>query len=177
MLRRTFLFGAVAVSAAEQPHAGQLLIATTKSRDPELAKSVILLIHSDRQGAVGLMLNHPTDVRVSRAFPSAKSSSFLYKGGPVALGSNALLLSRARLKSATNLFGNVYLIADKVFIEATANQGAPSSVFRVYLGYTGWSGDQLRNEIESGLWRVITADASVIFDAHSESLWQRLIRK
>lgn len=165
MLRRTLLFGVAAAldaaSAPETPAAGKLLIATTKSHDPELGKSVVLLMHYDRQGAIGLMVNR-------------RVSGSMYTGGPVPLGVNALLRSAKRLKSAMNLFGDVYLISDRVFIEATANAGAPASVFRVYSGYTGWSFEQLRNEVAAGLWRVARADAGLVFDPHPETLWQRL---
>ena len=177
MRRRTLLLGAAFATAAEQLAVGQLLIATTKSHDPELAKSVVLLIHYDQQGAIGLIVNHPTEVPMARAFPDTKSSALVYMGGPVPLGSNALLRSQKKLKSAANLFGDVHLIADKVFIEASANAGAPSSVFRVYAGYTGWSAEQLRNEVKAGLWRIAPGDASVVFDPHPESVWQRLSRK
>lgn len=163
MLRRTLLFGTAFAATAEQPAPGQLLIATAKSHDPELSKSVILLIHYDRQGAIGLILNHPTSVPLSRLFPDSKSSAPVYSGGPVPLGMNALLRSRIKLKSVANLFGDVYLIADKVFIEATANAGAPPNVFRIYAGYTGWSVEQLRNEVNAGLWRIAPADAGAVF--------------
>jgi putative transcriptional regulator len=175
--RRTLLAAAVMPVRAEEIAAGRFLIATVKSRDPELAKSVILLIQYDQRGAIGLIVNHPTGVPLSRLFPASKMRAFVYAGGPVPLGSNALLRSERKLKSATNLFDNVYLIADEVFIEATANAGAPSNRFRVYAGYSGWSAAQLRNEVATGLWRVAPADAAIVFDPHPETVWQRLSRK
>jgi putative transcriptional regulator len=45
---------------------------------------------------------------------------------------------------------------------------------RIYAGYTGWTAQQLRSEVEQGLWRVLPANIGAVFDPHPETLWQRL---
>jgi len=47
---------------------------------------------------------------------------------------------------------------------------------RIYQGYVGWSPQQLTDEISRNLWRLVHADAAIVFDQHPETLWQRLVR-
>ena len=60
-------------AAPSDPTAGEILVSTEKSTDPDFAKAVLLLVHSDERGAIGLILNRPTDVPLSRVFPAVAS--------------------------------------------------------------------------------------------------------
>ena len=67
---------------SQQLATGSLLVATPKSRDPDFARTVVLLIHYDSEAAIGLMLNRPTSVPVSEVLPEAKGGSVtVYAGG------------------------------------------------------------------------------------------------
>jgi putative transcriptional regulator len=181
MLRRQLLLGAALLkaaggAAAEAVAVGRLLVATSQSRDAELARSVVLLIHLDEQGAMGLIVNRRADVPLSRLLPGASpkaASTPVYFGGPVPIGTRALYRSREKLGNALSVFGDVYLIADLPILQTMAGSTGPG-VFRVYAGYTGWSAGQLRGEVERGLWRVLPGDARLVFDPHPESVWARL---
>jgi putative AlgH/UPF0301 family transcriptional regulator len=50
-------------------------------------------------------------------------------------------------------------------------------VFHDYLGYAGWTQDQLRMEVELGAWFIFPADASTVFNRDPDSLWREMIRK
>jgi putative transcriptional regulator len=139
---------ALPIALALQLATGKLLIATDKSHDPDLAKSVILLIHYDRDGAIGLILNRPV--------------KDLYFGGPVALGARCLFRSTAKPGNAAHIFGDVYLATK------------PVAGGRVYAGYTGWSAIQLNDEISRGLWKIQEATTKIVFDSEPSTLWQRL---
>ena len=84
-----------ASSSAGQLSTGTILVATTKSHDPDFARSVIVLIHYDSESAVGLMLNKPTNLAISEALPGAKGKSIVYAGGPVTMGVRGLLRSKS----------------------------------------------------------------------------------
>jgi putative transcriptional regulator len=179
MLRRELLLIAALLkpaAAADSVAAGKLLVATTQSHDPELARSVVLLVHLDEQGGIGLIVNRRADVPLSRLLPgvSQKAASVpVYFGGPVPIGARALYRSPRKLNNALRIFGNVYLIADLPILQTMAGSTKPD-VFRIYAGYTGWSAGQVRNEIQRGLWRVLPGDARVVFDPHPESVWERM---
>ncbi len=64
-----------ALAQAEELGTGNLLVATRKSVDPELAKTVVLLVHFDEQGAIGLVVNRPSNVPMSEVFPALKTAA------------------------------------------------------------------------------------------------------
>jgi putative transcriptional regulator len=161
---------------------GKLLVASRNLGDPSFAKSVILLVRYEEKGVLGLMLNHRTDVPLSRALETLKAAKDrtdpVYLGGPVELPSVfALFESPKKIEGAENVFDSIYLIADKTTFEQTISAKPDPHVFHVYLGYAGWTQEQLQQEVALGAWFVFPADANNIFNADPDSLWDEMIRK
>jgi putative transcriptional regulator len=158
---------------------GKLLVASRGLGDPSFAKTVVLLVHYDEKGVLGLILNRRTDLPLSRVLDlkAAKGRSDpVYLGGPVGSSSVfALFQSSAKMEKAENIFGGVYLIADKNLFEHTLAARPDPGVFHVYVGYAGWTQDQLRNEVQLGAWFVFPADAAAVFSSDPDSLWLRMI--
>jgi len=144
----------LAAASGQQPSAGRILVATEKSHDPDLSHSVVLLIRSDRDGAIGLILNHPTKTET-------------YFGGPIPLGVRALIRSGTQPDQSDLVIPGVWL---------TSQIEKRTGVFRIYAGYVGWSAEQLADEISRGLWRMIPAKAEIVFDPNPATLWSRLLR-
>ena len=137
------------------PHLmGKMLIATGKSQDRDFGHSVILVIHSDVDGVIGIIVNHPV----------AGSKPPTWFGGPIPLDVREVFRSRVKPDKAELVFGDVY-----VSRQIDDRAGA-----RVYAGYAGWSVPQWNDEMARGLWKMIPADANLVFDAHPETLWRRL---
>lgn len=156
--------------------AGKILVASRKSKDPDLAQAVILLVRYDRQAAIGLFLNRPQNMRVSEVYPEFKGArQKLYAGGPVTTGIRALYRSRTSPAGATHILGDVSMISTKPLLAQMVDALTRPDMFRIYAGYTGWSTGQLKDEIAGGLWHVVTGDPNMIFDPHPETLWRRLI--
>lgn len=161
---------------------GKLLVASRDLADPNFAKTVILLVQYDEQGIVGLILNRRTDIPLSRALEGVQGakdrSDQAYLGGPVEVPAVfALLQSPAKVEGAERIFNNVYLISKKTVFEQALAARPDAERFRVYLGYAGWTRDQLRKEIELGAWFIFPADAGAVFDSDPSSLWPQMIRK
>jgi putative transcriptional regulator len=161
---------------------GKLLVASPNLADPNFAKTVILLVHSDDQGFVGLILNRRTNLALSRVLeglPGTKDRSDpAYLGGPVEVPAViALLQSPDKVEGADRIFGGVYLISTKTLLEQTLAARPDPQVFHVYLGYAGWASDQLRKEVELGAWFIFPADPGVVFNSDPGSLWPQMIRK
>jgi putative AlgH/UPF0301 family transcriptional regulator len=160
---------------------GKLLVASRGLGDPNLAESVILLVHYDEDGVVGLVLNRRTDVPLSQALDlqAAKDRSDpIYLGGPVGPSSVlALFQSSAKVEKAQNIFDGVYLISDKALFEQTMSARPDPGVFHVYVGYAGWTKDQLRTEVQLGAWFIFPADTATVFNSDPDSLWLQIIQK
>ncbi|MGA7399018.1 MAG: YqgE/AlgH family protein [Candidatus Sulfotelmatobacter sp.] len=161
---------------------GKLLVASRNLGDPQFAKTVILLARYDAQGVLGLILNRRTDVPLSRVLESPKAakdrSDPVYLGGPLEMPAVfALFQSPATLEGAEHVFDSVYLITAKPLFEQTISARPDPGVFHVYLGYAGWTQDQLRQEVGLGAWFIFPANASTVFNANPDALWLEMIRK
>jgi putative AlgH/UPF0301 family transcriptional regulator len=155
----------------------KLLVASRDLADPNFARTVILLAHYDSESVLGLIVNRRTDVPMSRVLGKERTDT-LYLGGPVEISTVfALLESPEKLKDAAPIFGEVYLIASKALLEKTISTRPDPDVFHVYLGYAGWTNEQLRREVALGMWFIFPADAGLVFDSNPDSLWLRMVKK
>ena len=89
----------------------------------------------------------------------------------------ALLQSTAKVAKAESIFAGVYLISDKGLFEQTMSARPDPGVLHVYLGYAGWTQDQLRAEVKLGAWFVFPADTATVFSSDPDSLWKQMIQK
>ncbi len=71
----------------------------------------------------------------------------------------------------------MHLVNTPEALKARLAEGADARGLRVYIGYAGWGGGQIEAETRRGAWRVLEADASVVFDPDPESLWRRLSQR
>ena len=160
---------------------GKLLVASRELADPNFAKTVVLLVHYDTEGVVGLILNRRTDFPISQVLAQLKTAKDLsnpvYRGGPVETPTVfALLRSTDKLEGAEHVFGDVYWISSKTALEKTISSRPDPGVFHVYLGYAGWSTDQLRNEVRLGGWFIFQADNQSVFNEKPDFLWRQMIK-
>ena len=89
----------------------------------------------------------------------------------------ALFQSPAKIDGAEHVFGGVYLISSKTLFEETISAKPDPGVFHVYVGYAGWTADQLRREVELGAWFIFPENASTVFNSDPDSLWSQMIGK
>jgi len=162
--------------------AAKLLVASRDLADPNFVKTVILLVHDDGDKVLGLILNRRTDVQLSAALPALKVAKGrvdrMYSGGPVdATTVFAMIESPAKVEGAPRVFDDVYLILTRALLEQNIAARRDSGMFHIYLGYSGWTSDQLKREVELGAWFVFPADAATVFDTDPDTLWSRMIRK
>jgi putative AlgH/UPF0301 family transcriptional regulator len=162
--------------------AGKLLVASRDLTDPNFAKTVILLVHCDDQGVVGLILNRRTNVVLSRVLEGVQGakdrSDRAYLGGPVDVPAVlALLQSAAKVEGAEHIFSSVYLVSTKALLEQTLAAQPDPQAFHVYLGHAGWTIEQLRMEVQLGSWFIFPGDTDAVFNAEPSSLWPEMIQK
>jgi putative transcriptional regulator len=192
LLRRILLIAAATLCSAaglaaqsqkpEDLAPGKILVTARSSPDPMFAESVILLVNYDESGALGLMLNSPTEIHISEALAklkgAKKSPDFVYLGGPVEPeGVLALLRAPGRSGDLTHVARGTYLASSRKVLEDALSQGKRSGELRVYLGYCGWTEGQLRNEVSHGAWYIFNPSDDIVFDPKPGSLWKRLIER
>jgi putative transcriptional regulator len=162
--------------------AGKLLVSAKELPDPTFAKSVVLLFQYDQNGAAGLMIDRRTEVPISRVFKdldTAKHASDpIYLGGPVEMQAIlGLLRSQDKPDETTSVLREVYLVSRKTPLEKALTAASGGNEVRVYLGYCGWAGGQLENEVKLGGWWIFDGSAGLVFDPNPGSVWGRLIAR
>lgn len=185
MLRAATLALCCAILCAQDtptPTPGTFLVAKRSLGDPNFIQTVILMIQYSKESAMGLVINDPSDIPMSKLFSGIKggkeNSGVLYFGGPVQrTGAQALLRAKTKPDDARHVFDDIYVTGSTTLLEKTIESGAKPDAFRVYLGYSGWGPGQLDREIDAGAWHVVKGDPASVFDPNPDSIWERMIRR
>ncbi len=152
---------------------GRLLVAAPSLRDPNFVRSVILIAEHGDGGAMGLVLNRPSETSVGEAVPELTSLSAgdepVFVGGPVAMGSVLALAEVDDPDDASELvLGAVGFVQDP---DVAARRG------RIFVGYAGWSAGQIEAELEEETWIVVPAEADDVFSDEPDALWSEVLRR
>jgi putative transcriptional regulator len=158
----------------------ELLIARNQVNDPYFRHSVVLMLpETETQLVVGLIINRPTRLTLSRLFPDSPElkarTEHAYFGGPVDVRTPSVVFrSEKKPDNAVRLFGNVYLTFDSDLISSAFKSSKPGSGPRMFLGRAQWAPGQLENEIRLGGWYRIKAEGDLVFSPDPDNLWQTL---
>ena len=158
---------------------GQLLLASPALMDPNFRRAVVLIgVHSE-EGAMGVVLNRPSEVTVGEAVPALEQvleeREPVYVGGPVQPSSIVFLAEFLDPTPAGLLvLGRIVFPAPDADIdeltEATARR-------RVFAGYAGWSEGQLDAEVNQGDWIAHSAVPDDVFTEAPEELWSNVLTR
>lgn len=161
---------------------GKLLVASRSLGDPNFSETVILLLAYEAHGAMGIIINRPTDVPLASVVTEVpvlrKRSERVFVGGPV--GGNLmvfLLRSARRPRPSEPIFGDVYATGSLKALDQALSKSAKSTKLRAYAGYAGWGPGQLDMEIARGDWYVTAAEAATVFDTPPADIWPKLIER
>jgi len=169
--------------APEGPLArGKFLVARPDLPDPRFMDTVVLLLDYGWEGAVGLIINRPTGVKLSELFPEVGGLKDLansaYYGGPVETHLMWLLVrSATSVRDAELIVEGVYASVSRGALEGILGRKTGAPEFRMYSGYAGWGPGQLEGEIARGDWYVTDADAEMVFHKVPEDVWPALIKR
>jgi putative transcriptional regulator len=174
------LAGQLRRGAVRQLAPGKLLVAARNLPDPNFREAVVLLVDVNEQGAMGIIVNRPTEAALTEVLPGLERTAggTAYFGGPVQVsGVLALLRSEGARTDCRKVTGDVYLVNTRVVLDEVLGTRAGPDRFRVYAGYAGWGAGQLQREAAQGAWHVLEGDPDVVFDPEPDSLWERQIRR
>jgi putative transcriptional regulator len=163
-------------AADAQPLTAILLLARSELPDANFADSVVLVMNNLGPAPVGVIVNRPTQMPVSRLFPDLKRLAQLpdkvYFGGPVEFGSVWFLFRAAPPQEhAIQAFDGIYLSADRELLRQLLGRDKPMEGLRIFVGHSGWAPGQLEAEIAQGDWTLQHARADTIFNGKSEHPW------
>lgn len=151
---------------------GHFLVAMPGMTDPRFARSLIYLCEHSDQGAMGIVVNKPTDMTLATLFERVQlvnadaelAGQPVLFGGPVQLDRAFVLHKPAKAwQSTMKISDQIALTSSKDILESIGGEVAPKAML-VALGYAGWVPGQLDNEILQNAWLSVPADDEILFE-------------
>lgn len=160
--------------------AGKLLLAAPELVDPNFFRTVVLLLeHDDVEGALGVVLNRPSETAVADYLPEwaavMPTSSVIHVGGPVTPEVAVGLVEAPRLppEGWAPVMGTVGLVD---LSEPPEFYGGVARA-RVFSGYAGWVAGQLEAELLIRSWLVLDGHRDDVFGDNTQDLWRDVLRR
>jgi putative transcriptional regulator len=166
---------------------GRLLVATPLLTEAPFFRTVILLLEAGgNAGALGVVLNRPSDVEVERVLPgwdvAAPEPQVVFEGGPVQPQA-AICLAEVRPGAAAAGLAPLPHPAPGPVLATVDLDAEPDDVLpavarlRVFAGYAGWSVGQLEGEVAEGAWWLVDALPDDAYRPRPRDLWRAVLRR
>ncbi|WP_343733564.1 YqgE/AlgH family protein [Acidovorax sp.] len=168
------------------------LIAMPGLEDESFARSVVYLCEHSERGALGLIINKPTDITLKGLFDKVDLSlrredltkEPVFQGGPVQTERGFVLhepmlmdkgeTDESAYASTMTIPGGLEMTTSKDVLEALSTGAGPRRVL-ITLGYSSWGEGQLESELAENAWLTVAADLSVIFDTPVPKRYDRAL--
>ena len=168
------------------------LIAMPGLQDSIFGKSVVYVCEHSERGALGLVINKPSDINLKALFDRVDLPLMrpdlvnvpVFQGGPVQT-ERGFVLHEAIFAEAHKPLESVYaatmtipggleMTTSKDVLEAISTGAGPGKVL-ISLGYSAWGQGQLESELGENSWLTVDADRSVIFDTPIAQRYDRAL--
>lgn len=164
-----------------QPEKGRLLIAEPSIlNDDSFKRSIVILTEHTETSSVGFILNKPLNYVLNDLMPDIDCEFTIYQGGPVEQDNlyfihsvPELLTDSVKVSEGIYWGGNFSQLKELLSKKLIKNTDV-----RFFLGYSGWSKDQLEEELETESWFVTENDCDTIFSIKEATIWKnKLLQK
>ena len=155
---------------------GRLLVSRPDLHDSNFDGTITLLLEHNEAGALGVVLNRPSELLVDDPFPGwselTAGPAVIFGGGPVER--NGLwALGRSKQDGLLPLgLHSVDLDEQLALVRA-----AGIDTVRIFAGYAGWGSGQLEGELAMGAWWLADAELGDVFCPDPDQLWPRVLRR
>ena len=160
--------------------ADHFLIAMPSMADPVFGGTVVYICEHNERGALGVVINKPTDMTMENLFErielslthdghvSDHSKQPIMFGGPVQEGCGFVLHAPiGNYAASLKVTDELAFTMSRDVLEAFASSEGPDRLL-ISIGYSGWGPGQLENEISNNGWLTVRADSNVMFDVPIE---------
>jgi putative transcriptional regulator len=162
----------------------QLLIAMPGMADPNFTTTVTLICEHNDDGALGIVINRPTTLKLSGLFEQLEVESAdpgvaddpVMSGGPVGIERGFVLHGPERsYESTLEVSDAICLTLSRDIIDAMAAGDGPEHAL-VALGYAGWGAGQLEEEMLANSWLNVPATPEIVFETPFAERWNSAAR-
>ena len=156
---------------------GHFLVASRYLSDPNFARSVVLMIHHSDEGAMGVVVNRPSDKTVQDVWEMIGNDPCdrddrIFIGGPVP--GPVVALHSIEPFSEHEVLPNLYVATNRDALDLIVRR--KDSPVRLFSGHAGWGSGQLEGEMEAGGWLNTPATIDDVFADH-ESIWKTVTQR
>ncbi|WP_221793802.1 YqgE/AlgH family protein [Oceanobacter mangrovi] len=161
----------------------QLLIAMPQLQDSWFEGTVTYLCEHDEHGAMGLVLNKPTNIDFAQVcdqldiFRQPQINPAMLSGGPVSSEQGFILHNQQTDYQATLTVSPIARLTSSKDILVAIGKGEGPLAYRLALGYAGWSAGQLDEEILANSWLNVEADEELLFHTPTDQLYQTALAR
>ena len=162
-----------------EPASGILLIADPFLKDPNFLRTVVFLCEHKDEGSFGFVLNRRYENTLDELIPELEGHQLpVYYGGPVQVDSLHFLHQYPDLiPGGQEILKGIYWGGDfDALVNLVKNNKVDSNKIRFYIGYSGWSEGQLKNEMTEKTWLTVKANRKLIFPKNHTEIWKDSLR-
>jgi putative transcriptional regulator len=161
------------------PKKGRLLLSEPYLADPNFERTAILLTEHNEEGSVGFILNKPSESRVSEVMEDLKGlDAQIFIGGPVQQDTLHFVHRYAGLQDAIEIEEGIYWGGNFEHLLTMKNTGQLLITdIKFFLGYSGWSPNQLQEELKLNSWIVSDrVSDDLIFETLPDQMWKKAMQ-
>ncbi|MCB1044856.1 MAG: YqgE/AlgH family protein [Acidobacteria bacterium] len=157
-----------------------LLLAMPDLDDPNFQKTVVLMLEHTKEGALGLVINRETPIRVADIFETldlvwhGQENAHVWNGGPVMREIGWILHEPTDAIAGAEVVPGIQLATTPDKMKVLAKD--PPHQMRFLLGAAGWGPGQLEDELAQGAWMTADASADLIFNTPPDHMWDAAFR-
>lgn len=157
---------------------GKILISTPDISGDIFSRSVVLIVEHNESGAFGLILNKKNGQMSSKFKNFFDFKIEVYDGGPV---ENDKVFFIVKEKKVTEIFSEInkdfYITEDiESIISAVLSKELSITDVKIFSGYSGWSAEQLDDEVQRKLWTVVDVYNLDYTLPNDQSLWKSIMQ-
>ncbi len=172
-------------AAPADPPPGNLLIASAQIQDPRFYHAVVLILQHTKDGAFGIIINHPLATeKIAALLAAAGDDDKTVEGTiPVCLGGPVqpelgFVVHSADYRTTDTMpvDGKVAMTASKEALKDIGHGKGPKKYFFAF-GYAGWGAGQLEGEIARNDWFTAAEDSALVFDDDRDTVWDKALAR
>lgn len=157
------------------PLKGNLLVSEPSIlNDKSFNRSVIYLTEHNNEGSIGFIINKPTEYVINDLIPEINCNFTVYNGGPVEQD-NLYFVHKIphRIPNSVEIANGIYWGGDfEMLTKELNNKSIKPCEIRFFLGYSGWSVEQLVQELKETSWIVVKNNYPNILNVNSKEIWK-----
>lgn len=162
------------------PKTGSILLAVPSLCNSIFARSAVILVEYNASGAIGFILNKPTEFMLCDLVDNFDSVSLpIYTGGPV--GTDTLHFIHDfgfEVPNTIQISEHLYWGGSFDYLRSIADTPKfNSDHIRFFIGYSGWGVSQLEEELEENDWVIFEPQLSDVFSSDAEHIWGNSLSK